>query len=62
MNIKQINNEYDLNIINIIKNESSTDGNVYMLVNNDTKYVIKIYDNEDHVKSMVNLHRDLKDI
>lgn len=61
MNIKQINNEYDLKINSIIKNESSTDGNVYMLVDKDTKYVMKIYDNEDHVKSMINLHRDLKD-
>ena len=39
-----IKSEYDLDIINIIKNEDSTDGNVYNIETSSNKYIVKIYD------------------
>ena len=38
----QINNKYNLEIEEIIKNEDSTDGNVYILINNSNKYIAKL--------------------
>ncbi len=61
MRIKnQIEKKYCLKIDNVIKNEASTDGNVYTLFTSDTKYIAKIYDDENHAKSMISIHNDLK--
>lgn len=57
---KQIKKKYCLEIDEIIKNEDSTDGNVYMLFCNNDKYIAKIYDNMEHANSMVKIHEDLK--
>ena len=40
--IKILNDNYNLDIILIEKNEESTDGNVYILKNNNNKYIMKI--------------------
>ena len=56
----QINNKYNLEIEEIIKNEDSTDGNVYILINNSNKYIAKLYDSKNHTISMVNIHEYLK--
>ena len=56
---KEICDKYDLIINNIEKNEDSTDGNVYMLYTEENRYVAKVYDDLQHVKSMINLHNDL---
>lgn len=54
-----INQNYNLQIINIEKSEESTDGNVYILKLTNSKYIAKIYDSLDHVKSMIELHNYL---
>ena len=56
----QINNKYNLEIEEIIKNEDSTDGNVYILINHSNKYIAKLYDSKKHTISMVNIHEHLK--
>lgn len=56
----QINNKYNLEIEEIIKNEDSTDGNVYILINHSNKYIAKLYDSKNHTISMVNIHEYLK--
>lgn len=43
----------------IEKNEDSSDGNVYIVECNERKYVVKIYDNEKHLKLMVDIHTKL---
>lgn len=58
----RIINNYDLNITSIVKNEESTDGNVYNIKTDNSKYIIKIYSNIDKVNSMVELHNYLKDM
>lgn len=57
---EEINKKYCLEINKIIKNEDSTDGNVYMLNSLSSKYIMKLYDEEKHAISMVNIHKDLK--
>lgn len=57
---EEIKNKYCLEIDKIIKNEDSTDGNVYILVSLSNKYIVKLYDNKKHVISMVVIHKDLK--
>lgn len=56
---KILEEKYLLNIINIEKNKESTVGNVYIIYTQDKKYVVKMYDNLDHTKSMTLLHSDL---
>ena len=56
----QINNKYNIGIEEIIKNEDSTDGNVYILINHSNKYIAKLYDSKKHTISMVNIHEYLK--
>lgn len=58
---KIINENYLINIIKIEKNEESTVGNVYIIHTELKKYVAKIYDDLNHVNSMINLHSDLND-
>lgn len=57
-----IKNNYNFNIISILKNEESTDGNVYNIKTDNSKYIIKIYSDIDKVNSMVELHNYLKDM
>ena len=57
---EEIKKKYCLEIDKIIKNEDSTDGNVYMLTSLSNKYIMKLYDEENHAISMVNIHKDLK--
>lgn len=57
---EEIKKKYCLEIDKIIKNEDSTDGNVYILKSIFNKYIMKIYDDEKHAISMVNIHKDLK--
>lgn len=40
----------------IEKNEESTDGNVFIIYSKNNKYVVKIYSNINHVKSMTELY------
>ena len=57
---EEIKKKYCLEIDKIIKNENSTDGNVYMLKSLSNKYIMKLYAEEKHAISMVNIHKDLK--
>ncbi len=58
--IEQLKEKYCLEIDKIVKNEDSTDGNVYMLFNDTTKYILKLYDDKNHAISMINIHKDLR--
>ena len=58
--ISIIQKEYYIKgITKIEKRNDSTDGNVYMIHTFDNKYVIKIYDDFNHVKSMIKLYTQL---
>lgn len=60
--IKQfLEKEYCINIDKVEKNMQSTDGNVYMIYTKTKKYVIKMYKDLEHTKSMIELHEKLKD-
>lgn len=52
-----IEQEYEIEVRKIEKSETSTDGNVYII--NTDKYVLKIYKDIEHTKSMVELHNFL---
>lgn len=54
-----LKNKYNLDVNRIEKNEESTVGNVYMLYCKNSKYVVKIYSEVNHTKSIVNLHEML---
>ena len=58
--IEQLKEKYCLEIDKIVKNEDSTDGNVYMLFNDTTKYILKLYDDKNHAISMINIHQNLR--
>lgn len=52
-NIKDIiEKKYNLENVEIIKNEDSTDGNVYNLTTMQKKYILKIYNDESHAIAM----------
>ena len=57
--INLLKEKYLTDIINIEKSKESTVGNVYIVNSENTKYVLKIYDDLDHTKSMVSLHTNL---
>ena len=57
--VENINKEYLLNINQIEKNEESTVGNVYILYSEGLRFVGKIYDDLNHVNSMIHLHQNL---
>lgn len=60
-NIKDIiQQRYNLKIINIEKNINSTNGNVYNITTKDTKYILKMYKDINHVHIMSNLFNKLK--
>ena len=54
--ISRIIKEYDLKVEDVEKNKESTDGNVYIIKAQQKKYVLKVYDDLDHVKSMCKVH------
>ena len=58
-----IKNEYNFDVQYIEKSNESTDGNVYIIQtsNEDSKFVIKIYDDIEHAKSMIKLHTYLNE-
>lgn len=60
--IQILNNNYNIHVTTIEKNEESTDGNVYILKNDQTKYVMKIYESLEHTKMMVSIHNLLRDL
>ena len=63
MNLEKIiKDNYNLDIINITKNEDSSDGNVYNIKTKDNKYIAKIYSNKEKAEKMVNLHNSLKEL
>lgn len=51
--------DYNLENITIEKSDESTDGNVYIIDSKNLKCVAKVYENIDHVKSMIQIHKDL---
>lgn len=55
----KLEEKYNLKIDKLEKNEQSTDGNVYIVYVKNDKYVVKIYNNIEHTKSMVKLHKQL---
>ena len=44
---EEISKIYGFNVVDIEKNEESTDGNVYMIKGENEKYVMKVYDSLD---------------
>lgn len=57
--LDSIKSNYDLDIISIIKNEESTDGNVYNIETTNNKYIAKIYDDINKTNNMINIHNFL---
>ena len=56
MELKEfIEKKYNIEVNKIEKSKESTDGNVYIIFSKD-KYVLKIYDDIEHTKSITNLH------
>ena len=51
---KIIKESYEIQINNITKNSDSTDGNVYLIKSNNSKYIFKIYNSLEHTQSMIN--------
>lgn len=57
-----IKNNYSLDIISIVKNDESSDGNVYNIRTSNNKYILKIYDDLDKANNMIDIHNYLKEI
>lgn len=55
-----IEEKYNFKIINIKKNEKSTDKNVYNLFTDKNEYILKIYNSKKHVENMNNLFKKLE--
>ena len=53
---------YSLDIISIVKNDESSDGNVYNIKTSDDKYILKIYDDLDKANNMIDIHNYLKNL
>lgn len=58
---KILKESYEIQINDITKNSDSTDGNVYLIESENSKYIFKIYDNFEHTQSMINLHNFLNE-
>jgi len=56
---EQLENKYELLVDKIEKNDKSTDGNVFITSSQNEKYVIKIYEDINHVNAMTSLHSHL---
>lgn len=54
-----LKDSYLIDVEGIEKNKESTIGNVYIINTNQNKYVLKIYDDLNHTKSMISLHDSL---
>lgn len=52
---------YLIEATSIEKSEESTSGNVYIIYSNTKKYVVKLYEDINHTKSMISLYNDLSD-
>lgn len=59
LHIKDI---YKLNIVSIVKNNESSDGNVYNIKTNNNKYIAKIYDDLNIVNNMISLYNYLEEM
>lgn len=57
-----IKNVFKLNIVSIIKNDKSSDGNVYNIKTDNNKYIAKIYDDLNVVNNMISLYNLLKNM
>ena len=57
--ILELKNKYEIDVDNIIKNEDSTDGNVYIVYTETNNYVIKLYKDYNKVISLIELHSRL---
>lgn len=57
-----IKNNYNLDIISIVKNDESSDGNVYNIITADDKYILKIYDDLDKANNMIDIYNYLKEL
>lgn len=53
--------EYNISVEKIEKNSQSTDGNVFIIYTEINKYIVKIYKDFNHTKSMIELYKNLKD-
>lgn len=51
--------KYNLDIKKIVKNNQSTDNNVYEIYCEQEKYVVKLYDSIEHTESITRLHNKL---
>ncbi len=60
--LDSIKSNYNLDIISIIKNDDSTDGNVYNIETTNNKYIVKIYDDLNKATNMINIHNFLCDM
>lgn len=58
---KIIKESYEVQINNITRNSDSTDGNVYLVKSNNSKYIFKIYNSFEHTKSMISLYNFLNE-
>ena len=56
-----IKTNYEILINNITKNSDSTDGNVYLIESENSKYIFKIYNSLEHTQSMKKLHNFLNE-
>ena len=54
-----VKSNYNLDVISVIKNMDSTDGNVYNVETLDNKYIIKVYDDESKANNIISLHNYL---
>ena len=52
---------YKIQINKLTKNSDSTDGNVYLIESENSKYIFKIYNNSEHTQSMIKLHNFLNE-
>lgn len=52
---------YEIQINDITKNTDSTDGNVYFIKSQNSKYIFKIYKNIEHTESMIKLYNFLNE-
>ena len=58
---KLIMNNYDLEVNNITKVNDSTEGNVYLIENEKSRYIFKIYKDFKHTEFMIKLHKFLSE-
>ena len=54
-----VKSEIKEDVLEIEKNEESSDGNVYVINCKNNKYIAKVYEDKKHAKSMIDLHKKL---